>query len=129
MVKQKKVTKAQIKKLERLALKKQDKIWADSVKERDGWKCTFCNSVITPNAAHIIPREIKKFRHNIDNGITLCPKHHKFSFEFSAHQNPFAFLLWFANFRTEQFTKIVYAWEHYLEELAKNKVNEQNLIK
>lgn len=116
MLKQKKVTKSSIKRLEKKELKKKDKEWALNVKKRFNNSCIFCGSHEKINAHHIIPREIKKFRHEIDNGIALCPKHHRFSFEFSAHQNPFAFMLWFSNNHLEQFTKLIIYWCTYLEE-------------
>jgi hypothetical protein len=31
----------------------------------------------------------------LDNGITLCPSHHTFNHEFSAHKAPEAFKWWF----------------------------------
>jgi hypothetical protein len=31
----------------------------------------------------------------LDNGITLCPSHHTFNHEFSAHRTPEAFKRWF----------------------------------
>jgi 5-methylcytosine-specific restriction endonuclease McrA len=87
----------------RRLLKKLDTGWADEVKERDGYRCAICGSTMRPNAHHIIPRENKLLRHNLHNGITLCPKHHKFSYEFSAHKNSFAFIRWLRANRKEQF--------------------------
>ena len=75
-------------------INKEDKEWANAVKLKDGSKCAICGSTINLNAHHIIPREIKPLKYNIDNGITLCPLHHRFSFELSAHQNPIAFFKW-----------------------------------
>lgn len=95
------------KKLLKRNLKDKDKEWADKVKERDGHKCVYCGDKKMPNAAHIIPREIKYLKYDIDNGITLCPKHHKFSFEFSAHLNPFRFNDWFLTNRPLQFERLL----------------------
>lgn len=114
-VKEKKITKVQLKKLERKEIKLKDKEWADAVKKRDGYRCIFCGSSFMLNAAHIFPREIKEFRWDIDDGVSACPKHHKFSFELSMHQNPLAALLVISNTRTEQFTRLVYKWGEYLE--------------
>ena len=71
-----------------------DKKWAKAVKTRDAWACIICKSLTQPNAHHLIPKEIKEFRHDISNGVTLCPKHHRFSRQISAHQNPIAFIKW-----------------------------------
>ena len=87
----------------RKLLKKEDKKWSDEVRERDGFRCVVCKRSVKPNAHHIIPRENKLLRHKLFNGITLCPKHHKFSYEFSAHKNPFAFIKWLRANRKEQF--------------------------
>ena len=89
----------------RKELKKKDKEWANLVKERDG-DCVICGETKRLNAHHIIPRQIKKFRHNIDNGISLCPKHHRFSFEFSAHQNSYEFIKWMLKNRLEQLMRL-----------------------
>ena len=55
------------------------------------------------NAHHIVPRENKEWKYSIDNGITLCVKHHKFGRRISAHCNPFAFLLWLEENRPEMY--------------------------
>lgn len=88
-----KPTKAEIRKHQKKEQARKDKAWADEVKQRfDG--CIVCGDTKRLNAHHIIPREIKEFRHELANGIALCPKHHRFSFKFSAHQNPFIFYGW-----------------------------------
>lgn len=79
-----------------------DKIWAEEVKELDNHKCVICGVSERLNAHHIIPRQIKKFRWDKTNGISLCPKHHRFSFELSAHQNPLAFFKWMQKYRSMQ---------------------------
>lgn len=82
-----------------------DREWAKKVKERDGNVCVICgkqgNSGIV-HAHHLIPIEIREHRWNVDNGITLCPSHHRFSREISAHQNPIAFYMWMEINRKEQ---------------------------
>ena len=78
--------------------KEKDLEWAKEVKSRDAWRCVVCGDAYHPNAHHIIPRENKQFRHEIDNGVTLCTKHHKFSRKLSAHNSPLAFFLWLRRF-------------------------------
>ena len=90
-----------------------DKAWRQSCLQRDNHECVICGSKIRPNVHHIIPRVNKEFRNDVNNGIVLCPRHHRFSFEFSAHQNPFVFYLWMMENRKEQF--------EYLEEKISNK--------
>lgn len=83
--------------------KELDLIWANKIKERDGWACVICGSKYAPNAHHLIPRENKETRHNIENGITLCTKHHKFSRVISAHNNPLAFYMWLEKYKFHEF--------------------------
>lgn len=90
-----------------MKLTKEDKEWAKAVKERDGNKCAVCGTTKLLNAHHILPREIKELRHTLWNGITLCPKHHRFSRELSAHQNPVAFWLWFCGHDFVTASKII----------------------
>jgi predicted restriction endonuclease len=106
---------------ERIEKKKQDKSWADAVKSRDENKCVYCGIMngqeytdkkgkkkkARIEAAHIIPREIHQFRYNIDNGISLCSTHHKWSYEFSIHKNPFVFFIWLQSNRKEQYLKLI----------------------
>ena len=73
---------------------KEDRAWADAVKDRDGRACVVCGSTIKPNAHHILPRELHGTKLDISNGITLCASHHLFSRKISAHNNPLAFFIW-----------------------------------
>lgn len=79
--------------------KRQEQEWARIIKERDNWSCVICGSQYKPNAHHIIPREFKCFKYDLDNGITLCTKHHKFCRFISAHNAPFAFYLWLKRYK------------------------------
>lgn len=83
--------------------KKLDKEWATAIKERDGWCCVICGNKWAPNAHHIIPREQKEYRYCMDNGITLCVAHHKFSRLISAHNAPFAFFMWLDRWRNDYY--------------------------
>jgi hypothetical protein len=75
---------------------KEHKDWARLVKERDGHKCIVCNSTNRISAHHLIPKEIEEFRSNINNGVTLCAKHHmRFGFGLSPHSHGSAlFFIW-----------------------------------
>ena len=79
------------------------KIWTAAVKERDHGKCCICGETFMLNSHHIIPREVHALRFDIMNGCSLCPTHHQFSRELSAHHNSFAFCVWLMNNRPEQF--------------------------
>ena len=86
--------------------KAQDKLWAIGVKNRDSNQCIICSSTKLLNAHHLFPREIKYLRLDIDNGCCLCPTHHKYSLEISAHRNPLAFLIWLVHNREEQLRRL-----------------------
>jgi len=90
-----------------MKLTKEDKEWAIDVKFNDWKKCVICGQDHHLNAHHIIPREIHHTRHKILNGITLCPRHHRFSRQLSAHQNPLAFFKWMQIHRHEQLNKLI----------------------
>lgn len=81
---------------------KEDKEWAKAVKDRDEWKCVICGSKERLNAHHIIVRENHETKLDIQNGITICPKHHFFCRQISAHNNPLGFFMWLENNRPEQ---------------------------
>jgi hypothetical protein len=114
---EKKITKKQLKKIEKKELNHKYKTWSNDVKTRDNHMCIVCGSNILINAHHIIPREIKELRYVVDNGISLCPKHHKFGNYISPHKNPF----WFYHFlwlkRPEQLKRLV---ELYIETFKSN---------
>ena len=90
----------------RLKLTKEDKEWASKVKERDGNKCIVCGNDNMLNAHHIIPREVKEFKLELDNGLSLCPNHHFFSRKISAHNNPIGLFFWMELNKPEQLMKI-----------------------
>ena len=79
-----------------------DKAWAAAVKKRDGFACVICGSTERLNSHHILPRELHDTKLDISNGITLCCKHHLFSREISAHNNPLSFIVWLGKHRPEQ---------------------------
>lgn len=77
--------------LEKRERNKKDKEWRTEVIRKYGAACVICGEENRPNAHHIIPRTFKETRWDPENGIMLCPKHHKFG-KFSAHKNPLWFL-------------------------------------
>lgn len=53
------------------------KAFRDSVFERDGHKCLFCEIAVDLDAHHIINRNLMpNGGYVLSNGATLCPKHH-----------------------------------------------------
>ena len=86
-----------------LKLTAEDKAWAQAVKERDGNKCVICGDAQRLNAHHIIVRENHATKLDINNGLSLCPTHHFFNRQISAHNNPIGLFLWLEKNRPEQF--------------------------
>ena len=95
----KKPAKSEFKKLEA----KCDLLWATIVKK---WGvCEYCGQPHKMlNAHHVWSRSRKTTRHDPENGIALCPLHHNFSHEFSAHWTPDTFFRWIIDKR---------GWEWY----------------
>ena len=88
---------------EKIEKRHADETWSSLVKSRDNDQCIICGKTKYLNAHHLISRTNKELRFDVMNGVSLCPKHHRFSFDFSAHQNPFVFILWLMKNRQEQF--------------------------
>lgn len=78
------------------------RLWSKKVRARDGFKCQVCGRTDMTNAHHILCKErYPEFKLEIDNGITLCPCHHKFG-KLSAHRNQ----LWFSEWLKENFNDL-----------------------
>jgi len=103
----KKITKKQLQANERKEDRKKLRQWSIDVRARDGNKCAVCGTDKFLQAHHLIPKEIRESRFEIDNGIALCPSHHKYSLEISAHRNPLAFARWFEVNNHDQWWKVM----------------------
>ena len=88
---------------ERKEEKEKEVEWSRIIRTRDNWACVICGNPYKPNAHHIIPREVKEYKFDLDNGVTLCTKHHKFCRKISAHNAPLAFFMWLEKYRHWQF--------------------------
>ena len=77
------------------ARNRNDRVWSEIVRVRDGG-CIIgdveCAGYL--NAHHLIPRQRRATRWELDNGVTLCAKHHVFDSALSAHGAPLAFAEW-----------------------------------
>jgi 5-methylcytosine-specific restriction endonuclease McrA len=91
-------------KQERKERNKKDKESRILTKTRDGNACVVCGSTLKGlNVHHIINRQNKELRHDINNLITLCVRCHKYSYQLSAHKNSFVFVVWLEKHRPEQY--------------------------
>ncbi len=100
----------------KLKLTKEDKEWANAVKDRDGRACVICGARERLNAHHIIVRENNETKLDIENGLSLCPKHHFFCRKISAHNNPIGLLVWLEKHKPEQFYNIKKKMESILDD-------------
>ena len=90
-------------------LTRADAAWSRYVRLRDRG-CAVCGTPEYIQAHHLIRRSCYFFRHNPENGLTLCPQHHEYSNDLSAHGAPWAFDEWLQNARPE-------TWEWFAKNL------------
>ncbi len=93
-----------VKKPKRPSIAQLDKLWAEIVKIRAGYKCEYCGRKDTLNSHHLFSRSSMGMRWNIQNGCCLCVSHHVFG-NFSAHKSPFEFVEWIKEKRGEEWYK------------------------
>ena len=64
---------------------KLDILWSKLVKQNAGYKCEYCgDDVSTLNSHHVIGRGNKNLKWDLNNGVCVCYRHHKYN-EFSFH--------------------------------------------
>jgi len=109
-------------KSEKAIEREKDREFTLKVFERDNLRCAICGKErITPHtlhSMHIFPREYKKTRWDINNGITGCARCHIFA-QHSFHQNPLFFVFWLKKFRPQQY--------EYMMELLPQFITDSNL--
>lgn len=71
-----------------------DKVWSEVVRNRAGNKCEVCRSADHVQAHHLVDRSVWQLRHDVENGLCLCPLHHKYSRFVSAHKGGLQFFYW-----------------------------------
>jgi 5-methylcytosine-specific restriction endonuclease McrA len=89
-----------------------DKLWREAIWARDNDSCAYCGAKAR-NAHHLIGKRNHRLRWDLSNGINLCPDHHTFSTEFSAHQTSPVFDEWFENTFPDR--------DFYLKEVIRNR--------
>ena len=78
-------------------------LWSKNVREHDNNKCCICGRTEHLNAHHILEKKLfPEYMFCLENGVTLCAKHHSFS-HLSAHRNPVFFSEWLKHNRPNQF--------------------------
>jgi len=88
--------------------RKQDEDWKVAIRTRDNYTCQICKKDCSnrPHVHHIIPKHITAYRHDLNNGITLCFNHHKVG-SYSPHQNALWFVEWMKLNKREQYDYIM----------------------
>ena len=79
-----------------------DDLWCRKVKERASGKCEYCGNTKYIQCHHIIPRTNYAVRHDIENGVALCRKHHLYW----AHKDTIAFYNWAKTIRDFKYLEI-----------------------
>jgi predicted restriction endonuclease len=86
----------------KITTKTLDGLWRQAVKKLAGDKCEYCGATRYLNSHHIFGRRNYAVRWEINNGVSLCAKHHKFSNQFSAHETPTRFKDWIIEKRGQE---------------------------
>jgi len=76
-----------------------DELWTTCVKIRYNHICAICGSDFMVNAHHLVSKRVTAYRWVVNNGIALCPSHHKFDLHISAHTAPWGFEEWMREHR------------------------------
>jgi hypothetical protein len=103
-------------------IKKLDKLWREMVYKKANYLCEFCGAKRL-NAHHIYSRSAQHLRWDVENGVNLCPLHHRLSSEFSAHKTPLLFADWIIKKRGKNWHRNL-----KLKLYAKEKVDKKNLL-
>ena len=98
---------------EQIELNKKLKEWSMLVRKRDNNTCQMCGNKGLVHAHHILPRTIKEYCLDLDNGITLCFSCHKMGNK-SAHQNAIYFSNWLKMAKPYLYNTAMNKMEHYL---------------
>jgi len=83
-------------------LKKEcDSVWSRII--RSPGRCAVCGRRTSLQAHHLIRRNVIFYRHDLANGICLCPSCHEYSNKLSAHGAPWAFEDWMREHLPDQY--------------------------
>ena len=83
-------------------LKQCDTLWSTKVKERAGGKCEKCGEPKYVQAHHIVPRTNYALRHDLENGVALCRRHHLYW----AHKDMLEFGIWIREIRNVEYLMV-----------------------
>jgi len=109
---------------EKIARRKALESWSKAVRERDSWTCQICGNTKYINSHHIVPKEIKEFRTELNNGVTLCPICHKFG-QKSAHKNALWFIVWLQRHKPVQYDYLLWNYASKVLESGSKAIEEK----
>jgi 5-methylcytosine-specific restriction endonuclease McrA len=69
-----------------------DVVFRQAVKRRDG-ACVVCGKTEALHVHHLITRSVRAYRHDIDNGVTLCVYCHQ-HWPYAPHVSPSKWMSW-----------------------------------
>lgn len=119
-----KMTKKKLMKLAKRAQNKAEYEWREAIKLRDNYQCQVCkrhlDSPVAMHVHHIIPREFKQLKTDINNGILLCVTHHKWG-KYSAHLNALWFSDWLQKNKNSTYNYLLQKLEE-LQQLEDTKI-------
>lgn len=99
-------------------LKRADALWSEYIR-REG-VCEVCGATENLNAHHLIPWENAETRHNPNNGISLCPRCHKWNNILSAHQGTIMFADWLRINKPDKYNWVIYKSQTMAEDVARD---------
>ena len=91
---------------------KEHKDWSNAVRQRDK-VCIVCQDNSHLTAHHLIPKEFPKTRSDINNGVTLCSRHHmRFGYKLSPHSHgAMLFFIWLLRNRPDIIKWVEEHWD------------------
>jgi len=86
-----------------------DMVWRQRVLGRAGHRCAICGAEKNGslNVHHLLDRSLPATRYALENGLVLCPKHHRFDRAISAHKGSIAFCNWLITNRPHQWAWLI----------------------
>ena len=123
MAKRKKVSKlvkAKAKVDSRYWRNKADAAWSKEVR-KDG-HCFVCGGTEYLQGHYLITRWFLPLRHDVRNGITLCPCCHKWDRKISGHQSPFGLAWLLQQKRPDQWKWLMSVFDRW-DEIAARKID------
>ena len=122
--------KKKLNRLEKAKLKVNSRYWRNkadaewSISVRHSAVCIVCGRTDKLQAHHLISRWVLPLRHNLNNGVAMCPTCHKWDRKISGHQGPMGLAWLLQRQRPEQWAWLMGVYDRW-DEIAKEPVDFQ----